>query len=416
MAKSLDWYKTRVDYTNITGLSGIRRLPREGKIRLGIKVPNPKKKNCRKDNHPGEEMCMMCSYPKDLDYFVVPPEVAKVYGDKPKVLDIFFPSENIGQIHPQSLRWYKGPRLICKGNGETATRIDEKTGRMFSIPCAEVPACPCEHYGGNCKQRSSLMVMLPKITMNGVYQIDTGSSSNIIEINSSLDYFQNFLLGRVAFVPLLLKRVPTKIMTPDHKQVTKNLLKLEFVGNIEDVARFRRHDAIGGRGLPEKEARALPPPEEPEEIEEEQNGVIVIGEDSTIPQDIQMPDQGKGKDDEAPQDKEATGRDSSPDDSLGDNQGGDPGNNDKENNGSAPDENREPGADEQEDEVPFPENGEQIHPEGDETIASWLRAALPNKNTLKQRFLDDVVKNASLTPEQKGKLQAVFDECMKKAR
>ena len=60
---------------SIKGLSETRRLPRLGKIRLGEKV----------EGKGGKE------YPKATDHFVVPEEVAAVYGNEPKRLNIMFP-------------------------------------------------------------------------------------------------------------------------------------------------------------------------------------------------------------------------------------------------------------------------------------------------------------------------------------
>jgi len=92
----------------IKELSDVRRLPRLGKIHLGVKAKNEK----------GVE------YPKAVDYFVVPEEVKKVYGEKPEKLKIIIPSEMPDVFFPQ---WYKkytyGKGLICKGDGITANRV-----------------------------------------------------------------------------------------------------------------------------------------------------------------------------------------------------------------------------------------------------------------------------------------------------
>jgi len=56
----------RQKFTRIKGLSSIRRLPRLGKIRLGIKKVTAK----------GKE------YPSETDYFVCPAEVCRVLRTK----------------------------------------------------------------------------------------------------------------------------------------------------------------------------------------------------------------------------------------------------------------------------------------------------------------------------------------------
>ena len=216
------------------------RMPRLGKIRLGIKVKNAK----------GVE------YPKDVDYFVCPSEVQEVYGDKPKELDVLIPSTDPALYFPQALKWYMGARLVCKGNGERATRINVETGNMFEMDC------PCEQLydpqsnpKGPCRPRANLMVILPKVSMGGAYQVDTGSNNNIINLNSTLKWVES-MLGRVAWVPLTLKRVPTKIQTPDGT-TTKSLLQLEFKGTMQDAAALRHSDwiSIQGGAVP----AALPP-------------------------------------------------------------------------------------------------------------------------------------------------------------
>lgn len=327
MARSLEFFKGRTNYTEIMGLSAVRRLPRIGKLHLGIKVPSAKNEKCRKENHPNEPMCPYCSYPKDTDYFVLEKgmdgklreKFVSVYGETPQSIDIYFPTADRSLVFPQALMCYKGMKLWCRGDGKTASRIDESSGSMKRV------ACSCEHLTGvkedgtpwadekgkpyttDCRFRAKLMVLLPKVTMAGIWQIDSGSSNNIIEINSALDYYQ-VLLRRIAFVPFILKRVPTVIQTPDNKAVTKALLKLEFEGDEKEVAAFRQKDAIG-RLLPGDQTQAvaaLPPPPDTdiEEVEEafEVNGVQVTPPDQALLPENVNPATGKVRD-SSPEDK-----------------------------------------------------------------------------------------------------------------
>src|SRR3989304_6207197 len=136
----------RVHTTSIMNLSQTVQLTRLGKIRLGIKVPTTKDdKNgkCRKANHPNEEMCQFCSYPVQTDYFVFdgpedyPPGIhealIKEYGEKPTSPQFFFPTENRGLVFPQALKFYKGPRLFCRGDGQVAPRIAGQNGGRVSM-------------------------------------------------------------------------------------------------------------------------------------------------------------------------------------------------------------------------------------------------------------------------------------------
>ena len=74
----------------IEGLSQVKRLPRLGKIKMGVKVKSDK----------GIE------HPQKTDYFVCPPEVQAIYGQKPKVLDILIPVEDEEKWAPQYYKLY----------------------------------------------------------------------------------------------------------------------------------------------------------------------------------------------------------------------------------------------------------------------------------------------------------------------
>jgi hypothetical protein len=125
------------------------------------------------------------------------------------------------------------------------------------------------------------MVILPKVSMGGAYQVDSGSNNNIINLNSTIAWIQS-MLGRVAWVPLTLKRVPTKIQTPDGT-TTKALLQLEFKGNMQDAAALRQADwiSIQGGAVP----AALPPHVEDDdgpadvtaEVVDEATGEVIEG-------------------------------------------------------------------------------------------------------------------------------------------
>jgi hypothetical protein len=185
-------------FTRIKGVSERRRLPRLGKIRLGVKAVSTKS---------GKE------YPREVDYFVVPDEIAKVYGDRPKELDVMIPVNDLDIIFPQKYTWYgqsRGPK--CIGDGERAMRVNEQ-GEF------EERECPCELLEeGKCQRRAHLMLILPKVSLGGVYQIDLGSYHSIVDINSGLEYVEA-LIGRFAMVPLKLRRVPRDTYGSGSKQV-----------------------------------------------------------------------------------------------------------------------------------------------------------------------------------------------------
>ncbi len=188
----------------------------------------------------------------DLTYFVVPPEVEAVYGPQPRELDVMIPVEDPTMFFPYALKWYSSSQLICKGNGEEASRLVGKTdaedtvleeATKGSMTCKVL--CPCSHLKteenpkGECASKATLMVLLPNVSLGGVYAIDTGSHNNIIDINSSLDMIR-FMCNRVALIPLKLRRVERSLIRPGEAKNTKKwLLQLTLDQNMAAVQAYR---------------------------------------------------------------------------------------------------------------------------------------------------------------------------------
>jgi len=215
----------RQKFTRIEGLSSIRRLPRLGKIRLGIKKVSAKTKK---------------EYPSETDYFVCPAEVRKVCGDEPKELNISFPMNDPEVIFPQCYKWYGSSKgLKCRGDGVNALRLNDETGEM------EEQKCPCELLeNGKCKQRASLVFMMPDVAIGGVYQIDLSSYHSIVDINSGIDYARALLNEQIAFVPFKLKRVPKETHNEGKKQIHYTL-QLELNLTAEQLKGKREGQKIG---------------------------------------------------------------------------------------------------------------------------------------------------------------------------
>jgi hypothetical protein len=197
----------------IKNLSDVRRLPRLGKIALGVK------KTTNKEGKP-------CSpFPTEVDYFVCPPAVQKVFGEKPKELRIMFPVNNDEVFFQQWNKCYGASSLKCKGDGERAWAWDDDTGGLKEIPC------PCPKLeGGECKPIGTLQFLIPEVDGAGIWQITTSSKNSIIDVNSSIDFIRA-VAGRIHMIPLILKREPrTMTRTEDNKQKksTHYTLKLDI--------------------------------------------------------------------------------------------------------------------------------------------------------------------------------------------
>ncbi len=214
--------KFKQPFTRIeSGFSQARRIPRLGMIRLGMKVQSASDPKV--------------TYPKEVSYFVCPPEVQAVYGEQPTELDVMFPVNDETVVFPQKLAWFgQGKGLKCHGNKQTALRYNEKTQAW------EERACPCEQYKsgenpkGDCMEMASLMVMLPKVSIGAVYQITTRSYHSVVDINSGIDMVKDLLRGRIAMVPLKLRRVP-RTTHHDAKSQTHYTMTLTLDANINGI-------------------------------------------------------------------------------------------------------------------------------------------------------------------------------------
>lgn len=221
----------------IKDLSDSVRLPRLGKIHLGIKVRNAK----------GTE------YPQKTDYFVLPKDhsdfekLVAIFGEKPKELRILIPVEDAEQWATQYYKAYNQTYgLVCKGDGETALRLaDSKTGELpqaktstvvglKEIPCAG-QECP-DYQAKKCHEVMNLKFLIPEVPGLGVWQIDTGSKNSIININSCAKIIKR-AFGRISLIPLKLTFEPTPVNNPeDGKKQTVYVLNLRTDVTLAQLA------------------------------------------------------------------------------------------------------------------------------------------------------------------------------------
>ena len=205
----------------IRGLTENRRLIRQGKIHLGLKVQkvDPKTKE-PVYNDRGEPIM----YPRATDYFVCPDEVRAIYGKEPKRLDIIIPVEDDEMWCSQYYRAYSRTRgLICRGDGQTCRRmIDRHTGAMADRDTKEVAweemtcegrAC-ADYQAKRCQEVMNLQFLLPRVPGLGVWQIDTGSINSIRNINDNASMLRA-VCERVSWIPLTLTLEPKEVVNPD---------------------------------------------------------------------------------------------------------------------------------------------------------------------------------------------------------
>ncbi|MCL6600837.1 MAG: hypothetical protein K6T81_19195 [Alicyclobacillus macrosporangiidus] len=253
----------------IKGWCDVPRVPRVGKIHLGIRTRNDK----------GKE------YPKAVDYFVVKPDEStseaaaaafhSVYGDKPQEITVAFPTNDPEQFFPQYLAAYQGGggkyKLFCKGDGETASRADGQ-GNRVQIPCL-YKDCPI-YQQGKCKEIGRLQFFLPDVPGIGVWQIDTSSYHTTANLNGSIQMIRALTGGRIAMIPLTLRIVP-KVVNPDG--IAKTVYVLELAVQDMKLTDFLRQTPLLTTGTPLVEP--IPQDELPEDLYIDANIVPDTGVD-----------------------------------------------------------------------------------------------------------------------------------------
>lgn len=231
----------------IKGLSEKRRLPRAGKIGLGITV---------KPAGVGKP------YPKATEHFVCPIEVQKVYGERPTRLSILFPSDDMEILFPQELKLYRTSGLWCRGDGERAHRWNELGGLTEM-------ACPCQFLeSGECRRNATLNFFLPDVPGVGIYQVVTGSKKSITSINTCLETFRR-MFGGLAGIPFDLLLEPQASQRFDEKK-GQMVKRTEYVLRLDSPYTLR--EILEWRSKAGKPVEALmPAPEaEPEDVEPEE--------------------------------------------------------------------------------------------------------------------------------------------------
>lgn len=251
------------------------RLPRLGKLRLGIKAKTAS----------GKE------YPKETNYFVIPPELQKLYGTTPKLLPVMLPVEDEEMFMTQSYRCYgSNQKLKCHGDGEKAERRNTK-GQMEEIPCPSPAACDFAKQFG-CRARIDLMVVLPDYNLGGVWQLSSGSVNTDIDLRSGIE-MAKYLFGRISWVPMTITREERKIPDPDTgKMMTHWPVKLYPQANVAEVNQIRSDSK---RILDRQERFSLPEPVIEGEFTPEETEGEVKETEPAAPAEKESPPEAKPK-------------------------------------------------------------------------------------------------------------------------
>jgi hypothetical protein len=174
---------------------------------------------------------------KDLTYFRYVPQpgeettmtdFASIYGEKPTMLDIRLPFATAEQnLEAWREQWVAGG-LVHRCDGETTVMVrNPQTGDMLHV------SQPCP---GGCKQVGRLALILPDFERLAIIVMMTTSTYDIIALSENLKALEA-LRGDCRGIPLVLKRKPRKVSTPevakDGKRTGRRVRREKWLLTIE---------------------------------------------------------------------------------------------------------------------------------------------------------------------------------------
>lgn len=195
-----------------------------------------------------------------------------------RTIPIILHSDDIDDVFPTVYAWYQGKQVVCRGDGEKATRWEVKdkikTGKTKEI------TCPCQFLERDkkgkqkCKPHGVLhcTIALPGHAVAGaVYRYRTTGIISVQRIIGSLEQILS-MVGTLTNIPFVLRVTPVQV-SPDGKTRTVYSVHIEMRQAIvlAQQAAIEARKARVELGAPEVQIRALlQPPAADDESPEEQ--------------------------------------------------------------------------------------------------------------------------------------------------
>jgi hypothetical protein len=175
----------------------------------------------------------------DLDYFRVEFDEAEkqaaatfvaCYKEQPKELNILLPFNTVDENFDAWREAYVAGGLLHRCDGERVWYSVNKQSGEVTVKNGE-PYAPCDQEVCPGKPTGRLKVLIPELHRLAYLTLITGSTHDILNISRQLAALLE-INGRLAGVPLKLRRRPVKISTPSGKggkraRRTKNLISVE---------------------------------------------------------------------------------------------------------------------------------------------------------------------------------------------
>ena len=196
------------------------------------------------------------------------------YPAQPTELNIWFPFNDIDRNFDAWREAYVAGALIHRCDGERVLyALNPQTGERLVVDGK--PETPCDRKSG-CRPTGRMKVMITELQRLAYLVVHTTSLHDILNLSRQLNALAGINGGRLAGIPLKLKRRPVDISTPsgeNGKRARRSKWLLSVEADPEWVAakmnEMRRLATPEGIELPALEPPAVIESEsEPEEIEE----------------------------------------------------------------------------------------------------------------------------------------------------
>jgi hypothetical protein len=193
------------------------RFAEIGKIKIGGKGEHRKSKDGTDYQLPVRfEHFVVTTTEKGSDgNFIIDQKIMKELREQPKEIPIRLPFDSVDMNFFTSFQFYQGKKCICRGDGETAIRVD-KSGNESRVKCDPYT---CQYLEKEqCKVSGILSCHLPlTMQVGAVHRFRTHSWNTVSNILASLEYIKENTNGILQGLPL--KLVFLKKATQEHGNV-----------------------------------------------------------------------------------------------------------------------------------------------------------------------------------------------------
>lgn len=292
-------------------------FPQIGNVRKGGKKEKRTDKNGREYEIQG----------KDLTYFRVefdekePISAALFldkYGNQPTEINFVFPFNEIDRCWEAWLEAYTAGRMVARSDGEYFTYwlgdkgevkvlggVDENGAK---VPHIDIVGKDYKNNPVKLRPVGRLRIVIPELQRLAYLVVHTTSKHDIINISEQLEGIRTINGGRLVGIPLVLRRRPRMISTPDPNDAAKRVRREKWLLSIEADPEWVKakllevkRAALPGNGLALLTGEAPPAPveewgEDDEEDFDEYPGNALTGE--IIETDAGQTLDGNGYDDD----------------------------------------------------------------------------------------------------------------------